>query len=210
MQTRSASVGGVIYSLVDANGEMKVRQTAMSDMPADDEESEEEIKKAMIEKGEEENENSIDEESEEETVPLTDEESDEENKSHHTGERKLQIAEKYNDYLKIKEKIRATASILSDGGVNFEANVIPLSPNELEAKHSTRQLQEIKEITIMILWTPQAMCNMAEGKDSCDTNDSKSITMMKDLAALAVEETVSSTLSKIIIFSRIYALMHIS
>ena len=48
-------MGGVIYSLVTVDGEMKVQQkTTMSEMPHDDEESEREIQQSIGEQSEEE------------------------------------------------------------------------------------------------------------------------------------------------------------
>jgi hypothetical protein len=136
----SASVGGeIIYSLVhNVNGEMKVQQTAMSDMLADDEESEKVIQRSTDEESEEDSENS------KET-------------SNHKGERQVEITVKYNaSSLEMKEQIRGT------------------------------------EISIMVLWTPEAICNMSKGNDSCDITDSKSIELMEDLITLAVEETNAS------------------
>jgi hypothetical protein len=191
--TRSASVGGVIYSLVTINGEMKVQKTAMSDMPADDEDSEREFQQ------------SIDEESEEEIYNSKE-------TSHHTGERQLEITEKYNTYLEIKEQISransTTASKSSEGGISFplldDISQLPIGGSP-EANNFNRDLQGIKEISVMVLWTPQAMCNYAKGVDSCDTTESKSITMMEDLVTLVVEETVSSILSKTDSESNLYS-----
>jgi hypothetical protein len=210
--TRSASVDGVIYSFTNVNGEMKVQETAMSAMPFDDEESETEIngndhdsffhsrRGVSYPTSGIEIQHLIDEEESEEEIDNTTETA-----ARHTGERKLEITEKYNAYLEMKEQIRATASISSEGGISFPLDDISQLPIGSEANNFNRDLQGIKEISVMVLWTPQAMCNYAKGMDSCDTTESKSITMMEDLVTLAVEETVSSILSKTDSESNLYS-----
>ena len=214
--TRSASVDGVIYSFTNVNGEMKVQETAISAMPFDDEESETEIngnehdsffqsrRGVSYPTSGIEIQHLIDEEESEEEIDNTKE------TSHHTGERQLEITEKYNTYLEIKEQISransTTASKSSEGGISFPLlDDISQLPIGSEANNFSRDLQGIKEISVMVLWTPQAMCNYAKGMDSCDTTESKSITMMEDLVTLAVEETVSSILSKTDSESNLYS-----
>ena len=79
----------------------------------------------------------------------------------------------------------------SSGDINL------YSPSNFDIMTTSRsmnnELQEIHEIKIMVLWTRQAICNIAKGKGVCDVSDSENVRIMKDLITLAVQETVCTS-----------------
>ena len=78
---------------------------------------------------------------------------------------------------------------------NFDSHTLDIMARtvSIQGNIMNNESQQIDEIKIMVLWTKQALCNMAKEKNSCNISDSKNIGIMDDLVALAVQETVCLT-----------------